>query len=83
MFLLTVLVFFSSKARAEANSRNRLCNTTNHHAGSRPFAAFMDDVRREKPGVNPYVGAFEKAYPYSPEDLVSHFALINFIYIYY
>ncbi|KAL6133197.1 hypothetical protein ACLB2K_065434 [Fragaria x ananassa] len=29
----------------------------------------MDDVRRERPEENPYVGTFQRAYPHSEEDL--------------
>ncbi|KAL6202742.1 hypothetical protein ACLB2K_026447 [Fragaria x ananassa] len=54
---------------ARVNAENRQQNTTNHRAGSRPFSAIMDDVRRERPEENPYVGTFQRAYPHSEEDL--------------
>ena len=65
------------------NAENRQQNTTNHRAGSRPFSAIIDDVRREGPEENPYVGTFQRAYPHSEEDLVSslYFLIFNFNYI--
>ena len=64
------------------NAQNRQRNTRNHHAGSRPFGVFMDEAAKEHPEVNPYVYTYEKAYPDSQEDIVSHFTFLNFsIYV--
>jgi len=38
----------------------------------------MDEAAKEHPEVNPYVYTYEKAYPDSQEDIVSHFTFLNF-----
>ena len=60
------------------NVQNRQRNIRNHHAGSRPFAVFMDEAAKEHPEVNPYVYTYEKAYPDSQEDIVSYLTFLNF-----
>ena len=56
-------LLFSLKAVSRVNAQNRQRNTRNHHAGSRPFAVFMDEAAREHPEVNQYVYTYESAYP--------------------
>ena len=74
---------FASKMGQKIRYRSyefyRICvgNTRNHHAGSRPFAVFMDEAAREYPKVKPYVYTYEKAYPDSQEDIVSHLTFLN------